>query len=139
MVRKTKNKNIVRRVRLPHIILTVFALVAIALVPWSLWLSYSLPIDHTDHRWNLVWSGFDIAMLAAIAMTAYLGCKKSGWIVVAASISGTLLLVDAWFDCVTAMDAWEHFLSVSATAFIEIPLGLIAFWIAYRVGKQYFH
>ncbi|HSW79966.1 MAG TPA: hypothetical protein VLG47_04275 [Candidatus Saccharimonadales bacterium] len=139
MARKTNGKSKVRRVRLPHIMLAAFALVAIALVPWSLWLSYSLPIDHMDHRWNLVWSVFDIAMLASVAMTAYLGYKKSGWVVVAASISGTLLLVDAWFDCVTAMGAWEHFISVTAAAFVEIPLGLLAYWIAYRAGKQYFH
>jgi hypothetical protein len=71
-------------------------------------------------------------------MTAYFGYKKSGWVVVAASISGTFLLVDAWFDCVTAMDAWEHFISVSMAAFVEIPMGLIAYWIAYRVGKHFF-
>lgn len=141
MARKTKTKSKVKsrvkRLRLPRRPMQIFAIIAIFLVPWSLWLSYSLPIDHTDHRWNLVWSIFDVGMLGSMAMTAYLGMKKSGWVVIWASITGTFLLVDAWFDCITAKDAWEHLTSISSATFIEIPLGLLAFWIAYRAGKQF--
>ncbi len=111
---------------------------ALALVPWTLWLSYSLPIDHLDHRWNLAWSGFDVGLLLSLALTAYFGLRKSGWVTVTASIAGTLLVIDAWFDCVTAKDSWEHLLSISSATFIELPLALLAFWIAYRAGKQCF-
>lgn len=138
MARRTKSKSRAKRLRLPHALLLAFAAVAIFLVPWSLWLSYSLPIDHLDHRWNLAWSIFDLGMLVAMGLTAYLGARKSGWVVVFASITGTFLLIDAWFDCVTAKDAWEHLLSISSATFIELPLSFLAFWIAYRAGKQYF-
>ncbi len=138
MARKTKTKSKIKRLRLPRRLLQAFAIVAILMVPWSLWLSYSLPIDHMDHQWNLVWSIFDAVMLGSMALTAYFGIKKSGWVIVWASVTGTFLLIDAWFDCVTAKDSWEHFVSISSAAFIEIPLGLLAFWIAYRAGKQFF-
>jgi hypothetical protein len=138
MKRKVRKSFRIKRVRLPRKLLQAFAVVAIILVPWTAWLSYSLPSDHLDQRWNLAWTGFDIALLVSLAMTAYLGLRKSGWVTVTATMAGTLLIVDAWFDCLTAKDAWEHLLSLEAAIFIEIPLALLAFWIAYRAGKQFF-
>jgi hypothetical protein len=122
----------------PNIALRVFALLAILLVPWSIWISYSLPINHIDNEWNLAWSVFDIGLLVSMGATAYFGMRKSGWVVMAATATGTLLLIDAWFDCVTSKNAWEQLLSVSSAAFLELPLGILAFWIAYKTSKQFF-
>lgn len=134
---KAKAKAKAKRLRLPRLLLQAYAMVAILLVPWALWLSYSLPVDHMDYRWNLAWSIFDLGMLVSMGATAYFGMRKSGWIVMAATSTGTFLVIDAWFDCVTAKNAWEHLLSISSAAFIELPLGLLAFWLAYRAGKQF--
>jgi hypothetical protein len=121
-----------------RIALWLFAIAAIALVPWTAWLSHSLPPTHLDRRWSIAWSGLDVGEFVALALTAYLGMRKSGWIIVAASIAGTLLLVDAWFDCLTATAGWEYLGSLLSAVFAELPLSILAFTIAYRTGKDLF-
>lgn len=123
---------------LPRSILAFFAIAALILVPWTIFLAQSLPTHHMDRRWNLVWSGFDIGLLLSLGLTAYWGLRKSGWVVAAASVAGAFLLIDAWFDCVTAKQGWEYGVSLSLAAFAEIPMAVLSFWIAYRAGKHYF-
>ncbi|HKU18890.1 MAG TPA: hypothetical protein VJP80_06490 [Candidatus Saccharimonadales bacterium] len=118
--------------------LWLFAVAALVLVPWTMWLSRSLPPTHVDRRWDIAWSGLDIGEFISLAITAYLGLRKSGWIIVTASIAGTLLLVDAWFDSLTATVGWEYLASLLSAVFAELPLSILAFWVAYRVGKRLF-
>lgn len=122
---------------LPRGLLKFFAVAALLLVPWTILLSQSLPSDHLDRRWNLAWSGFDFSLIASFALTALLGLRKSGWVIVPASMVGTLLLVDIWFDCLTAKQGGEYIASLSSAAFIELPIAFMAFWIAYCAGKHY--
>lgn len=122
---------------LPRGVLIFFAAAAFLLVPWSILLWHSLPTDHLDSHWNLAWSGFDISLVLSLGLTALLGLFRSGWVIVTASMAGTLLLMDAWFDCLTAKQGWESGLSLFSAAFIEVPISLLAFWLAYNAGKHY--
>lgn len=122
---------------LPRGMLKFFAIAAFLLVPWSIILWQSLPPDHLDMRWNLAWSGFDLGLLLSLGLTAFLGLRKSGWVIIPASMAGTLLFMDAWFDCLTAKQGWEYIASLSSASFIEIPMAIMAFWIAYRAGRHY--
>jgi hypothetical protein len=117
--------------------LWLFAIAAIVLVPWSVWLSHALPPTHLDRRWGLAWSGLDVGEFLALGTTAYLGYRKSGWIVVSASIAGTLLLLDAWFDTLTATTGTEYLQSLLSATFLELPLSCLAFFVAYKVGKKF--
>ena len=134
MAKKKKNTY---QFFLPHNILIFFAISAVLLVPWSVLLWQSLPPDHLDKRWNLAWTGFDIGLLISLGLTSLLGLRKSGWVIIPASMAGTLLLIDAWFDCLTAKQGWEYAASLSTAAFIEIPMAIMAFWIAYCAGMHY--
>jgi len=122
---------------LPRGLLKFFAVAAFLLVPWSIILWQSLPSDHLDRRWNLAWTGFDIALIFSLGLTALLGLKKSGWVIIPASMAGALLLMDAWFDCLTAKQGWEYIASLSLASFIEIPMAVMAIWIAYCAGRHY--
>lgn len=119
-------------------VLWLFAIAALLLAPWIVWLSHSLPPTHLDRRWGIVWSGLDVGELTSLALTAYFGLRKSGWVIVAATAAGTLLLVDAWFDSVTAAIGREYLESLLTAVFAELPLSLLAFWIAYKTGKEIF-
>ena len=134
MAKKTKNPH---QSFLPQNILTLFAVSAFLLVPWSVLLWQSLPPDHLDRRWNLAWTGFDIGMIISLGLTALLGLRKSGWVIMPASMAGTLLLMDAWFDCLTAKQGWEYAASFSSAVLIEVPMAMMAFWIAYCAGNHY--
>jgi predicted alpha-1,6-mannanase (GH76 family) len=90
-----------------------------------------------EHKWGSTWIGFDMGLWIALALTAYLGWRRSGWIVIAATVSATLLLVDAWFDIMTAAPGWEYLTSYLSALLVEVPLALLALWIVYREGKRY--
>lgn len=106
-------------------------------MPWSIVLWQSLPSDHLARHWNLAWSGFDFGLVLSLGLTALLGLRKSGWVIVPASAAGILLLIDAWFDCLTAKQGWEYVLSLSSATIVEVPMAIMAFWIAYSAGKHY--
>ena len=108
--------------------------VAIALVPWTLWLTWSLPAQHVARHWRTAWVGYDLALALLLLATGVAGIRRSPQIVVAAAAAATLLLADAWFDVVTAARG-ELVESVLEAVFAEIPLALICLWIAYDAER----
>jgi|GEM_PF-2390026 len=112
---------------------------ALALVPWMAWLAHLLPTEHFDSHFVWMWEILDVGEFVTLALTTYYGIKRSGWVVVTAAIAGSLLLADAWFDVFTSSAGIDSEMAIGSAVFIEIPLALLAFWIAFRVGKKYFH
>jgi hypothetical protein len=107
-----------------------FLLAGLVLVPWTIWLTFSLPSHHESENWRTVWSGFDIAEAAALIATAVTALRRSPWLAPVAAVAGTLLCVDAWFD-ITLEAGGKHLLAaVLEAAFVELPLAAICFWVA---------
>ena len=52
-----------------------------------------------------------------------------------AAATGTLLLVDAWFDIILESHADELRNAIMLAVFAEIPIALLCFWIAYRTER----
>jgi hypothetical protein len=48
----------------------------------------------------------------------------------AAAAAGVMLLVDAWFDVTLASNAASRWGAIAQAALSEIPLAVLAFWIA---------
>ncbi|MGZ3676146.1 MAG: hypothetical protein ACXVCO_17725 [Ktedonobacterales bacterium] len=128
----------VRDSAIPKWIVRLFAGAALLLVPWIVWLSYSLPISHLDRHWNLAWIGFDCALVCSLALTAYFAWRTSGWVVVAATATATLLLTDAWFDTLAARIGPEYVASLMSATCAEVPLALLSLWVAFRAGRRFF-
>jgi hypothetical protein len=111
--------------------LVLIALVVV-MVPWTLWLSIALPSRHTSHDWDSTWVGFDIVLLAALALTAAGYRRRWAILPIVASASGMLLFADAWFDVtLSGADGASLFLAVAA----ELPVGAFCLWIAWQ-GMQ---
>lgn len=127
-----------RHSAIPQWIVRLFAGAALLLVPWTIWLSYTLPVSHLDRQWNLAWTGFDCALICFLALTAYFAWRKSGWVVLAATAAATLLLTDAWFDILTARIGPEYATSLISAVCAEVPLALLSLWVAYRAGRRFF-
>lgn len=49
---------------------------------------------------------------------------------VAASVTGTLLVCDAWFDAVTARPGGELVEAALRAALAELPVAALRFWLA---------
>src|SRR5262249_47570213 len=59
------------RIPLPGWMTLLLGLVAVALVPWILYLTFTLPSRHVTLHYDLAWIGFDVALLASFAATAW--------------------------------------------------------------------
>jgi uncharacterized membrane protein len=118
-------------IRYPRWIGPIFLLVALALGPWTLYLTYTLPSRHVTRHYDLAWIGFDVALLAAFAVTGWCVLRFSKWLVPAAAVTGTMLLCDAWFDVVTSQTGGEQLEAVLEACFAELPLAALCGYIVW--------
>jgi hypothetical protein len=103
------------------------------LLPWVAGLAFTLPTRHEAAHYGASWIGFDIVLCAMLLRTGWLGQKGREHIELSAAITGTLLLVDAWFDVVTADNKHEFTVALILALVGEIPLAGFCLWIAGRV------
>ncbi len=108
----------------------VAATVAITLVPWCVLLGATLPRTFHAQNWSLAWVGLDAGIAAAAATTAVLLRRGDIRAALTASATGTLLLVDSWFDTCTSAPGLNHAVAVLEAGFVEVPLSIGAFWLA---------
>lgn len=116
-------------------LLLVLGAVAVALLPWSMYLSAPLPSRHLTHHWAVAWSGFDCSRRAALVATFVALLGRSPAVTVHASIAGTALVCDAWFDLVTAEPGGELEWALVSALLAELPLAALCYWIAFEVGE----
>src|SRR5207253_2303103 len=76
----------------------VLGAVAVGLFPWTLYLTFTLPARHLTPHWDVAWAGFDITEAIFALATAIALLRNSVRVGVLASITGTFLVCDAWFD-----------------------------------------
>jgi hypothetical protein len=111
------------------------ALLAFGLVPWTLYLTYTLPARHITHDWNLAWAGFDVALTAALVATAIGVWLRGAWLEAVAAVSTALLLADAWFDIVLAGSWTERREAIVLALVAELPLAVFCLWIALNAER----
>jgi len=120
---------------LPRWLPRLLALAAIGLVPWTLWLTFSLPSRHVTDDYDLAWVGFDVALACAFGATAWATLRYSHWLVPLAAITGTMLLCDAWFDIVTSSGSSERLVAILEAVFAELPLAALCAYIVVDVER----
>ena len=113
----------------------LLGLVTLLLLPWTVWLTVSLPARHVSEHWDAAWVGFDVALTAAVAATALGIHRRVPWTHTPAAIAATLLLTDAWFDNLLATGSREHLEAGLETVLVEVPLALICLWIAANTAR----
>jgi hypothetical protein len=119
------------RIPLPHWLVMLLGLVAVLLVPWTLYLTFTLPSRHVTFHYSLAWVGFDIALAVSFAATAWAAFRGSQWLVPLAAVTGTMLLCDAWFDVVTSHPGGEMWEAVAEAALAELPLAAVCAFVVY--------
>ncbi|QIS19888.1 hypothetical protein [Nocardia terpenica] len=144
-----QRRDLIRRMRLPpervlphpdvvrlqrRVRLTIMVGGSIAMIPWLVYLGLTLPTEYHARNWSLAWLGFDVLLVLMMATTAYLGWRRRLLLVLPAVGTGTMLLIDAWFDIVTA-DARDVWVSVGTAVLAEIPLALIMLSGALRLFR----
>ncbi|MGN6430390.1 MAG: hypothetical protein ACTHNB_06600 [Gaiellaceae bacterium] len=117
-------------VRLRHWVFVILGGVALALLPWTVYLSATLPSEHRSAHWDIVWPGLDVAIALAIAGTVVALVRCSSYLPIFATAAGTLLLCDAWFDTLTSQSGNELALASFEAVVAEVPLAVFCFWLA---------
>jgi len=108
----------------------LYALAGVVLVPWIAVLAIYLPENHISRHWDVTWVGFDIILFVLLVTTAYLSYKRSVWVVMSATATAVMMVVDSWFDITTARPGKALFQSVILAVFIELPLAVLTFFVA---------
>jgi len=121
---------------LPRWPVLFYAMGAAILVPWIVYLSFSLPTRDLSNDWDVVWVGFDAFVVFVMILTAYFAARKSVWLILAASALGTAMLVDSWFDVMTAKDGKDTTQAVFLALFGELPVALISWYLALHATRQ---
>ena len=109
---------------------------AFLLVPWILYLTFTLPARHVTVHYDLAWVGFDIGLAAAFGATALTAFRASTWLVPFAAVTGTMLICDAWFDVVTSGHG-ERTEALLEAMFAELPLALLCGVIVYDAERAH--
>jgi formate hydrogenlyase subunit 4 len=121
----------IERMPLPRWVTPLFTIAAVVLLPWTLWLTFTLPSRFVTRHYDLAWVGFDIALAGAFAGTSWAALRASRWLVPLAAATGTMLVCDAWFDVVTSVGSGELVEAVLEAVFVELPLAAICGFIVY--------
>ena len=127
--RDGKERDPVRR---PTWVGYVFLFIATVLAAWTVWVTHNLPRRQLAAHWNVAWAGFDVMLTIALALTGIAAIRRSPWLLGAAACASTLLVVDAWFDILTANGHHQVMVAVAAAVFLELPLAAGCLYIAMR-------
>ena len=119
-----------RRMRRTRLTLMVGG--TIVLIPWIVYLAFTLPANYVAHNWPATWVGFDCVLIAFMAATAVLGWLRRQLVVLPAFTTGVLLICDAWFDILTA-NPGQIWVSVLTAALGNLPLAVIMITGAVRI------
>ena len=104
--------------------------VAVALLPWSAYLTATLPGREVAHHWDLAWAGLDVMEAVTLIATLVALVRRSPFLELFAGIAGTLLVVDAWFDLTTSSSGRGFYWALTFALLGELPLAALCFWIA---------
>lgn len=115
--------------------LPILTVVALLLLPWTVWLTVTLPARHVSQHWDAAWVGFDVAEIFAFGATVLGIYRRAVWVEVAAAACGTLLIADAWFDVLLSTGDEKVWIAVAQAVVAEVPLAALCFWIALDVAR----
>ncbi|GAA4637530.1 hypothetical protein GCM10023196_091690 [Actinoallomurus vinaceus] len=115
--------------------LTFLLTCCVLLIPWIVFLVLTLPVRYTAGQWQAAWTGFDIALLLALAATAWAIWRKRQLAIFFAVVTGTLLLCDAWFDVMLSWGRPDLWMALLTAALGELPMAMLLF----MATRQFIH
>lgn len=119
--------------RMRRIRLTMMMGGCIVLIPWVVYLGFTLPDNYTAHNWPATWIGFDGLLVAFMATTAVLGWLRRQLVLLTAFTTGVLLVCDAWFDIMTSDFGHDLAVPLVTAVLIELPLAALMITGAIRI------
>ncbi|HEY9474015.1 MAG TPA: hypothetical protein VIS06_09215 [Mycobacteriales bacterium] len=111
----------------------------LVLAGWIVLSAATLPVDYLTRQWRLAWIGFDLALLAGLAVTGWAAWRRRQIVAAAALVTATLLCCDAWFDVVLSWGGRDQWLALASALLVELPLAGLLLAAARRVLRTTIH
>jgi hypothetical protein len=108
-----------------------FVVCSVVLIPWTIYLGFSLPSRQLSPHYNIAWAGFDVMELLALGATGYFTLRRSRYLALTSAAAAALLVVDAWFDIMTSPGG-QVLRAIVEAAVIELPLAAVCVWLSYH-------
>ena len=102
----------------------------VVLIPLFIIVATVVPRTAQLHNLRLFWTGLDIFEFIGLALTGWCLFRRSRYVAITATITGTLLFSDAWFNFVTTVGRQHRAAFVMAC--VEVPASFYSFVIARR-------
>jgi hypothetical protein len=114
------------------------ALVAagLGMIPWLVLLATHLPASTTAAHWSTAWVGLDSMETIGLLATGTLLVRRDHRCCLAATVTGTLIFVDAWFDVTTSAPGLAQLTAIAMAAFIELPVSLLCAALALHLASR---
>ena len=103
------------------------------MIPWIVFLGFTLPQRYDARQWQLVWIGFDVFEVVVLAHVAWSAWFRRQLTLVSTIVAATLLFSDAWFDVITSIGNRDEWVTLATALVGELPLGFFFIWIARRI------
>jgi len=117
-----------RRYRLEHVLVGC----GLALLPWLVVLANGLPGTTTASNWCTAWIGLDTLEALGLIATGLLAVRGHHLHALTATATATLLVVDAWFDTMTAAPGADQISAIAMAFCAELPLAVVCVVLAAR-------
>ncbi len=117
--------------------LLIILLVVLAfLIPWTVYLAFTLPDHFTAHYWSIAWVGFDMALISVLTVAIWAAYYQRQILVAASIVAATLLICDALFDVVMSLGTPDALLTILSAVAVELPLAIFFIILAQRIMKR---
>lgn len=120
-LRRERSGQVHRRLLIAAALVGVLTLAA-----WIGVLAETLPRYYRAGGWRITWIGFDTALLAVFALTAWAAWRRRQVLILCLVVLATLLICDAWFDTSLAWDTGGFLSSLVLALAVELPVAIAA-------------
>ncbi|MFG3229808.1 hypothetical protein ACGF07_34185 [Kitasatospora sp. NPDC048194] len=107
----------------------------VAVLAWAFVLCHALPSTAPVVHWSAAWTGLDVMEALGFVATGILAARGDLRRALPAAATSTLLLVDSWFDLVTAGTGSGFAVALAMACCAELPLAVVCAFVAWRTFR----
>ena len=108
----------------------------LGMIPWLVLLATQLPASTVAYHWSTAWVGLDAMETIGLLATGTLLLRRDPRCCLAATVTATLIFVDAWFDVTTSQPGLAQLTAILMAAFIEVPVSVLCAALALHLPSR---
>ena len=102
-------------------------------LPWIAGIVVFLPSRAQTAHYDISWAGFDVLLCLLLLRNGWSVLRDRPSTGLSAAMAGSLLIVDAWFDVMSATSTTALVVAIAMAVLVELPLAVFCLWMAGHV------